>query len=147
MPAGRKPYRWTPEVEERLINALRAGNYIETAAAHAGISKVTLYERLKRGARAATGADHDFSQAVEKALADAEVLDVALIARAAKENWKAAAWRLQHRFPDRWGQKVQAEVTGAGGGPLTVRVVYDDQLQGSDRNPSEAPRGADDGTP
>lgn len=25
-------------------------------------------------------------------------------------NWKAAAWRLERKFPDRWGRKTKVEV-------------------------------------
>ena len=41
----------TPEVLNAVIISLRAGNYIETAAAYAGISKNTLFDWLKRGRR------------------------------------------------------------------------------------------------
>ena len=36
---------------EQIVAAVRAGNFIETAAAFAGISKQTLYNWLKEGAR------------------------------------------------------------------------------------------------
>ncbi len=110
-----RPSKLTPELQEKIVTAIRAGNYIETAAAYAGVSKDTLYAWLKRGGRevSAKSPYHRFSDAVEKALADAEMRDVLLIGKAAEENWQAAAWRLERKFSDRWGRKdhVRAEVT------------------------------------
>jgi hypothetical protein len=51
-------------------------------------------------------------------MAEAEMRDVALIAQAAKENWQAAAWRLERKYPARWGRKTQHEVTGKDGKPV-----------------------------
>lgn len=121
-----RPSKLTPELQERIVQAIRAGNYIETAAAYAGIAKSTLYDWLKRGARAKTGKYRAFSDAVQRALAEAEVRDVAIIGKAAQEQWQAAAWRLERKFPERWGRKDRHEVTGESGGPLTIKVVYDE---------------------
>src|SRR5690625_7108873 len=44
-----RPTKLTPEVHDTIVDALRAGNYIETAAALAGVSKVSLYAWLKIG--------------------------------------------------------------------------------------------------
>lgn len=100
-----RPTKLTPELQEKICQAIRAGNYIETAAAYAGVNKSTLYDWLKRGGRAKSGKYKEFSNAVEKALAEAEVRDVFIIGKAAEENWQAAAWRLERKFPDRWGRR------------------------------------------
>jgi len=115
-----RPTKFSNETKHKIITAIRAGNYIETASAYAGISKNTLYDWLRRGEREKQRVEKnprykirkseqpfvDFSDAVEKALAEAEVRDVAIIAKAAEEQWQAAAWRLERKFPDRWGRKV-----------------------------------------
>ena len=100
-----RPTKLTSEVQEQIVTAIRAGNYIETAAAYAGIDKSTLYDWLRRGARSPRGPYRGFSNAVKKALAEAEVRDVALIAKAGTKEWQAAAWRLERKFPDRWGRR------------------------------------------
>jgi hypothetical protein len=118
-----RPIKLTPEVQQKIVEAIKMGNYIETAAAYAGISKNTLYDWMKRGAREkdriagtnrkpkATEAPFvEFSDAVEKALAAAEIRDVMLIGKAAETQWQAAAWRLERKFPDRWGRKERLEV-------------------------------------
>jgi len=50
-----RPEKLTPEVQQKIVDAIRLGNYIETAAAYAGISKSTLYDWLKKGGRARSG--------------------------------------------------------------------------------------------
>jgi hypothetical protein len=79
---------------ERIVQAIRAGNYVEAAAAMAGVNKTTVYEWLKvgatvvdaleGGARRADFKQHqldcaDFSNAVAAAEGAAEVEAVALV--------------------------------------------------------------------
>lgn len=65
---------------------------------------------------------------------DSNVLDVAEQCRAGKIDPQAARvaidaykWRAAHLRPQRYGELVRAEVTGAGGEPLTVKVEYEDK--------------------
>ena len=44
-----RPTKLNFNTHNKIITAIRAGNYIETAAAYAGVNKSTLYEWLKRG--------------------------------------------------------------------------------------------------
>jgi hypothetical protein len=106
--AGR-PTKFTDEVTSKILMAIRAGNYVETAAAWAGINKDTFYEWLKLGAKETKGKYRTFSDAVGEALAYAEVNDLMHIGNAAKDNWQAAAWRLERRNPTRWGRREYTE--------------------------------------
>lgn len=101
--AGR-PTKLTPELQRTIVTAITGGNYIETAAAMAGVNKDTLYHWFRLGAKS-PGIYRVFSDAVEKALAQAETRDVLLIGRAAETQWQAAAWRLERKFPQRWGRR------------------------------------------
>ncbi len=70
----------TPTVQEKITTAIRHGNYLETAAALAGIQKETFYDWLRKGARSTTDDIYkDFSDAVFVALAESEVQAVAVI--------------------------------------------------------------------
>lgn len=111
-----RPTKLTPQLQAKICDAIRVGCYIETAAAYCGISKDTFYNWLRKGARANSGIYKDFSDAVEKAIAEAEFRDVMIIANAAATDWKAAAWKLERKHPDRWGRKdkVSAEVEHSG---------------------------------
>lgn len=100
--------------QRRVCEALTAGNTRRAACAFAGIGESTLDRWLDRYG--------DFGEAVKKAEGDAEVRNVAIIARAAQTGtWQAAAWWLERRYPHDYGRTVQqVEHTGAGGGPMQV---------------------------
>lgn len=103
--------RLTSEIQEKVLTALRAGNYIETAAEFAGIDRATLFRWLAKGRAARSGQFCDFCDAVESAIAQAEVAAVARIVTASQADWKAAAWLLE-RGPahQRWRPSLQVKL-------------------------------------
>lgn len=114
----------TPEVQERIIQALTAGNYQEVAAQYAGINPSTYYKWLHE-AREENASEElkEFLEAVEKARAQAEVRSVALIQNAANGGtWQAAAWWLERSKPTKWGRqaKITQEISGPEGGPIEI---------------------------
>lgn len=117
------PTKLNPQIHDKIVAFVRAGSYVETAASASGISKNTFYDWLRRGAAQDKGIYRDFSDAVEKALAESEIVDVDRIGKAAKDGqWQAAAWRLERRFPDRWGRsdRYRLEHSGSIDGPQIV---------------------------
>jgi transposase len=110
----------TVEVADRIVQLLRAGNYVETAVAAAGIGRATFYEWLERGVpEGSAQADapfRAFRERVDRAKAEGEARNVALIVKAAATNWHAAAWMLERQYPDRWG-RPGTQRTGGGGAP------------------------------
>lgn len=119
-----RPTKLTPEIQERIIQALSAGNYQDTAARFAGIDPSTFYRWMDDGAK--DDADplfKEFREAVEKARAQAEVRSVALIQNAANGGtWQAAAWWLERSHPQKWGrqQRIMQEISGPAGGPIQI---------------------------
>ena len=107
---GGRPTKLTLEVQEKIVQAVAAGNYLETAAAFAGVHRFTLHRWLKIGANAKSGKHRQFCDAVQEAMAKAEIRDVAIIGQAAQKQWQAAAWRLERKFPERWGRKTFHDV-------------------------------------
>jgi hypothetical protein len=128
--AGR-PTKLTKELTEEIAKYLRAGNYIETTAALVGINRDSIYEWLKRGAaeqerlmknprariRKREQIFVEFSDTVKKAQAQSEAMLVGLVGKAAEKNWTAAAWRLERKFPDKWG-RTERNVATAQDDPL-----------------------------
>ena len=126
-PVGR-PLKLDAAILTQLLAALQAGAYIETAAAYAGLNKDTFYAWLKRGRAAKEKALDvesgeinqrkipkierafvEFSDAIEKALADSELLALQQIGAASLAGaWQAAAWRLERKFPQRYGRRAMA---------------------------------------
>lgn len=117
-----RPTGLTPEVQDRIVQALEAGNYKETAAAYAGIGVSTLYRWLEWGADPdGQPIYQEFREAVQSAISRAEVRNVALIQKAAQDGtWQAAAWFLERSAPARWGRWQRVEITGEDGGPVQI---------------------------
>ena len=103
--------RLTPEVQERIATALRAGSYLEEAAQLAGVSRSTLFSWLERGRKARSGQFLEFLDVIQAAIAQAEVAAVARIVTASQADWKAAAWLLE-RGPARarWRPSLQIKL-------------------------------------
>jgi len=124
-----RPTKLTPAIEETIVAAVRRGNFLETAAALAGIDAATVRRWVKRGAAAPESIYGQFTVAVKRALAESEDRDLTALERAAEEGvWQARAWRLERRFPDRWARRARYEHTGPGGGPIRhehVAVLLD----------------------
>lgn len=93
----------TPERIERIIEALESGASLRAASAAAGVAEGTL--------RRWRTADAELADRIEQARDAGEVSLVGLIRAAATEDWRAAAWLLCHRWPDRWSEKRVVEVS------------------------------------
>jgi transposase-like protein len=119
----------TPETQDRIIQAVRTGNYLEVAAQYAGVHKGTLYRWLEQAEDPeADEMYRNFRDALESARAQAEVRNVALIQRAADEGtWQASAWFLERTAWQRWGRRTM--VSGEDGGPVKVEVSAKDSLR------------------
>jgi hypothetical protein len=120
-----RPTKLNSTITHKIVNLVRAGNYRETAAAAAGISPKTLRNWLHRGAKAgkANAAYAQFSADLDVAEAEAEARDNKKISDAPEKDWRAAAWRLARKNPDRWGDKQRLEHTGADGGPIQTQAT------------------------
>ena len=122
---GRKS-KLDSERQKKLLSAIRMGNDKKVACAVAGISEATLYRWLelaqKKNARAEL---REFRESLERAEAEAEVIKVGRINQAADNGrWQAAAWWLERKHPERWGQqtKIKAEVSGPNGEPIAISI-------------------------
>lgn len=127
MKRGGRPPKLTPEVQERICQALRAGNYRNVAARFAGVSVSALKEWYRDGkslsAKGRKGPHLDFYRAVNKAEADAEILVVGQLMKAAQHDSRAMAFWLERKHPGRWGRTDRLKVTGKGDGPVELEVT------------------------
>jgi hypothetical protein len=97
-----------------------------------GISKVIFYRWLKMGNATQEGLCWKLVNAVEKAQADSEMRDLLRIDKAIENGvWQAAAWKLERKFPQRWGRrdKVEVEHMGEGGGPIKLAAMSRDEMR------------------
>lgn len=95
------------EEETTLLAYLRGGNYLESAAAAAGVDIRRLRSILTLGAE--PGSEHgQFRRDVLKAIAEAECAGVSFLMDAASSgDTKAMQWLLERRFGERWAIKVR----------------------------------------
>ena len=88
------------ELIEQLCSILRTGNYATVACRAVGIDTSTLRRWMK-----SDGALFNvLRERVERARAEGEVRNVALVSQAATTSWQAAAWLLERQYPERWGR-------------------------------------------
>jgi hypothetical protein len=106
MSKGGRPSNLTPEVQEKIVTAIRAGNYAQVAAVYAGITERTYYRWMELGEQARGGRYLQFFQAVKAAEGEAEVRAVAIIQKKMPDDWRAAMAYLERKHPKRWGRRV-----------------------------------------
>lgn len=109
----------TPELQAEIVKVLRGGAYVEDACAFVGLSKSSFYDWMQRGA-AGEEPFSEFSDAVEKARADAVVRNIALVQNAANSSWQAAAWWLERTRPDQYGRRTN--LAGPNGGAVEIKT-------------------------
>jgi transposase len=113
----------TPDVQKDIVQRLAVGNYIDAACLSVGISPATFYTWMDKGREAekkpvrrrnAQERLHlEFLEAVENAQGAAEVNALTPIRLAMPEQWQAAAWILERKFPDKWGRREKIEINAA----------------------------------
>lgn len=113
-----RPTRLTPRVQQAIVDAVAAGNFLEVAFRFGGISRKTGFEWLKRGADDdALGQESiwtEFRDAVLAAESRAEIMALGFVRQAMVGDWKAAAWYLERKHRERWGRTVmESEETGS----------------------------------
>ncbi len=109
--------KFSVEVVDQVVDAVRAGNYVSTASAAAGIHRATYYSWMKRGEIASDArakgegvstddeAFADFYDRVSQATAQAEMDAVADVREGKSVRWVAAMTYLERRAPEKWGRR------------------------------------------
>lgn len=113
-----RPTSLTPEVQAIIIEALRRGNYRDTAAKLAGVTRQTLWNWEQRG-EAGEAPYAVFFDAIQTAEAEAEDELLSEVRGASPAStgvhgadvWQARAWVMERRWPKRWAQRVRQAVT------------------------------------
>ena len=86
------------------------GNYVETAVAFVGINKSTYYEWLNKAEQSTRRNKYTiFRDEIVKAKGFSEARDVAMITKHSEKHWQAAAWKLERKYPKKWGTQRPKE--------------------------------------
>ena len=108
-----RPTRLTPELVEKIVPIIEAGNYIQTACMALGVSRSSFFAWMKRGREdreeGTVTIFSDFLDDVEEAEAVAE----ARLLEGAKREPGGKRWLLSRRFGQRFGDQLELNVAGA----------------------------------
>jgi hypothetical protein len=108
----------SPAVQATLVYALSAGATIEHACDYAGIHPATFHRWIQRGEEDEPEF-RDFCEATTRARGRGIVTDLSTISKAVLAgDWRAAAWRLAHRYPQDYGARLK--ISGDAENPLRV---------------------------
>ena len=114
--AGR-PRSLTADLVERAAELRRDGYPVAAIGERLGLSTRSTYRAL---ARARTDAVDDSGAEVVTLTNEATL--VASVARAARGDWRAAAWLLERLAPDRWDRAYRPPVPAASPSAAFVEV-------------------------
>lgn len=105
---GGRPTAFSKARGQKIVEAIRKGALLEIACAFAGVTRQTLYRWLKKGEEDIGIGKRTvlakWKAEVDAATAECEVSMTGIVAKAALSDWKAAAFVLERRFPERWSR-------------------------------------------
>ena len=113
-----QPRLLTSQVQKTICEAIEAAATLEIAAQAAGIGARTLDEWLHHGRNElqenpdAEGPCADLVRDATAASAKFEIDCLSRIQDAAENNWTAAAWLLERKFPERYAKVDRLRVSG-----------------------------------
>lgn len=112
----RGTHKCTESNTERICQLIRLGVRLAQACEAVGVSQRSGYAWMRQGRADERLLEKDenaalfdtsflhFLQSVRTAEATCEIRLTALVQRHAQRNWRAAAWLLERRFPERWSK-------------------------------------------
>jgi hypothetical protein len=113
---------------ETIIQLIRGGNFLKTAAEAAGVSGSIVREWRDQGMKdEVDGKDTPaarFSARLRRAIAENEAVHVMNVRQAGEHDWRASAWYLSVRAPERFSQRSRLQVD-ARVGVATVQLSLD----------------------
>lgn len=123
-----RPTKLTPEIQDKICDYLKMGNFIDTSCKLVGIHKDTFFEWMKRGREAKRKSIYqDFFFAVEEAQGFGEARHVAIVSKAGEFDWHASAWMLERKFPEKYGRKDKVDLKHDGKIEADVDIDEEDK--------------------
>jgi len=138
-----RPSKLTAKLADDICTRLRSGVARVQSAESMGLHRDSFHAWMQHGRaaslctkRAACRAEHhgprggdlsysDFSDMVERAEADAVVLNVGYVQKAAARDPVNARWWLERRCPAEFGSRQPVEVTSTAGAPTHLETARD----------------------
>ena len=128
--ANEKPYKLIDnEIQERLLQAIRLGAFIEHACYYAGINSST-FRQWRQKASENIEPYASFWLRVNEAESEAIMRRLARIENAGKDgSWQADAWYLERKYPDKFGRRDRVELAGDPNAPVEIQLNWSDGKQ------------------
>lgn len=103
-----RPSKLTPELQEKLLDAIEIGMTIERSCEYACINKTVFYDWIKKGKKQIKGKYRTFIDALEQADSQAEIN----LLQAIQDDggWKGKCWILERRFKERWAKEDRLKI-------------------------------------
>ncbi len=104
-----RPTLLTPEIQAKIVDRVRRGNYPSVAAGSCGIGRSTFFRWMAQGEAEPDSAYRDFRDAVKDAADEAESAMVDVIRLASVDSWQAAAWWLERTRHQRYARRLHEQ--------------------------------------
>ncbi len=109
-----RPSKLTPQTMALILAAIKCGASNKIACAAADICPETLYAWKRRGEEEPGSEYSDFLQQLTRARQEGRIRRLAMIQKAAKFDWRAAAWLLERDLPDEFSMRYKIEHSVSG---------------------------------
>ena len=120
-----RPSKLTPEIQAKLIQAIRAGSHLITACRLVGVDYSSFRRWMIKGEKQSTGRFREFCEAVRVCEAELEIRLVATWRQATVDDWRAASEFLSRRYPDRWSPSTRVRVEVERQVEAELNAIYD----------------------
>ena len=105
-----RPSKLTPEVMATIIAEVKCGAPNNVACAAAGIGSSTFHRWMERASDPEAPVEYrEFREALMRARQEGIAARLAIIQKAARNDWRAAAWLLERDLPDVFSLKYRVE--------------------------------------
>jgi hypothetical protein len=118
-----RPTKLTRETIAAFLRHIRAGAFVTEAADAIGVHRSIIYDAIKRGEAKdpPPGDAHLVEFAIAYRKADAlAVINAVKAVRTGGSKWRGNAWWLERRHPERYGNRLRAELSGPNGAPIAI---------------------------
>jgi hypothetical protein len=109
-----RPSKLTPDTQALILNAVRCGAPNKVACAAAGVAADTMNGWLQKAKNPSSPKEYArFSESLARARQEGIAARLGIIHKAAKIDWRAAAWLLERDMPDVFSLRFRIEHTVA----------------------------------
>ncbi len=120
------PLRLTPDIQRFIIERLYQGHTRIAVCRVARLDERVVSGWITQGLKDKSGIYHDFAIACDKAVGDSEIQILRQIRESGKKDWRALAWIMERRWPERWGKQraISAGITDDAPKSTEQQIAY-----------------------